>query len=111
MCFFVIDGHVRVVNYSLSGKEITLEDLGPGSHFGELSALDGQPRSASVMALDSSLIAALPQERFTSLLQENAIISFRVLRALAAIVRNSTDRIMDLSTLAANNCVQADLLR
>lgn len=109
--FFVIDGHVRVVNYSLSGKEITLEDLGPGSHFGELSALDGQPRSASVMALDSSLIAALPQERFTSLLQENAIISFRVLRALAAIVRNSTDGIMDLSTLAANNCVQADLLR
>ncbi len=109
--FFVIDGHVRVVNYSLSGKEITLEDLGPGSHFGELSALDGQPRSASVMALDSSLIAALPQERFTSLLQENAIISFRVLRALASIVRNSTDRIMDLSTLAANNRVQADLLR
>lgn len=109
--FFVIDGHVRVVNYSLSGKEITLEDLGPGSHFGELSALDGQPRSASVMALQSSLIAALPQERFTSLLQENAIISFRVLRALAAIVRNSTDRIMDLSTLAANNRVQADLLR
>ena len=109
--FFVVDGHVRVVNYSLSGKEITLEDLGPGSHFGELSALDGQPRSASVMALESSLIAALPQERFTSLLQENAIISFRVLRALAAIVRNSTDRIMDLSTLAANNRVQADLLR
>lgn len=109
--YFVIDGHVRVVNYSLSGKEITLEDLGPGSHFGELSALDGQPRSASVMALDSSLIAALPQERFTSLLQENAIISFRVLRALAGIVRNSTDRIMDLSTLAANNRVQADLLR
>ena len=32
--FFVIDGHVRVVNYSLSGKKITLEDLGPGSHFG-----------------------------------------------------------------------------
>ena len=32
--FFVIDGHVRVVNYSLSSKEITLEDLGPGSHFG-----------------------------------------------------------------------------
>ena len=62
------------------------------------------------MALDSSLIAALPQERFTSLLQENAMISFRVLRALAAIVRNSTDRIIDLSTLASNNRVQADLL-
>ncbi len=109
--YFIFDGHVLIVNYSLSGKEITLEDLDAGSHFGELSALDGQPRSASVMALESSLIAALPQERFTSLLQDNAVISFRVLRSLAGIVRNSTDRIMDLSTLAANNRVQADLLR
>lgn len=109
--FLVVEGRVRVVNYSLSGKEITLEDLDEGSHFGELSALDGQPRSASVMALDSCLIAALPQERFLSLLREVPDISFRVLRALAGIIRNSTDRIMDLSTLAANNRVQADLLR
>lgn len=109
--FFVVDGRVRVVNYSLSGKEITLEDLDAGSHFGELSALDGQPRSASVMALDSCLIAALPQERFNSLLADNPEITFRVLRSLAGIIRNSTDRIMDLSTLAANNRVQADLLR
>ena len=109
--FFVAEGRVRVVNYSLSGKEITLEDLDTGSHFGELSALDGQPRSASVMSLDNCMIAALPQDRFLSLLRENAEILFRVLRALAGIIRNSTDRIMDLSTLAANNRVQADLLR
>lgn len=109
--FFVVEGRVRVVNYSLSGKEITLEDLDTGSHFGELSALDGQPRSASVMALDDCLIAALPQERFVALLRNEPEISFRLLRALAGIIRNSTDRIMDLSTLAANNRVQADLLR
>lgn len=109
--FFVVEGRVRIVNYSLSGKEITLEDLDAGSHFGELSALDGQPRSASVMALNNCTIAALPQERFLSLLRQNSDIAFRVLRALAGIIRNSTDRIMDLSTLAANNRVQADLLR
>lgn len=109
--FFVIEGRVRVVNYSLSGKEITLEDLEPGAHFGELSALDNQPRSASVMALEECLVAALPQERFLKLIADNSEISYRLLRDLAAIVRNSTDRIMDLSTLAANNRVQADLLR
>ena len=109
--FFVIDGRVRVVNYSLSGKEITLEDLNAGAHFGELSALDGQPRSASVMALESALIAALPQERFLALVQTHGSVSFKLLRGLAGIIRNSTDRIMDLSTLAANNRVQADLLR
>ena len=109
--YFVVSGLGRIVNYSLSGREVTFDDLTAGSHFGELSALDGQPRSASVMSLESSLIAALPQDRFNKLLQSNPEISFRVLRALAGIIRNSTDRIMDLSTLAANNRVQADLMR
>lgn len=109
--YFVVDGRVRVVNYSLSGKEITLEDLDTGSNFGELSALDGQPRSASVMSLDTCTIASLPQDRFLDLIASNPEIAFRLLRGLAGIIRNSTDRIMDLSTLAANNRVQADLLR
>ena len=49
--FFVIRGRVRIVNYSLSGREITLDDIGSGGHFGELAAIDGQPRSAAVLAL------------------------------------------------------------
>lgn len=108
---FVVDGKVRVVNYSLSGREVTLDDLGPGQYFGELAALDGQPRSASVMALTSCLIAALPPDVFVGLVERHTGIALHVLRHLAGIVRNSTDRIMDLSTLAANNRVQADLLR
>ena len=58
--FFVISGDVRVVNYSLSGREIALDDLTAGGDFGELAALDGEPRSASVMALTDCLMAALP---------------------------------------------------
>ncbi len=109
--FLVVEGRVRVVNYSLSGKEITLEDLEAGAHFGELSALDSQPRSASVMALENCLVASLPQDRFLQVISQRADIAYRLLRSLAKIVRSSTDPIMDLSTLAANNRVQADLLR
>ena len=109
--FLVADGRVRVVNYSLSGREITFDDLEPGSHFGELAAIDGLPRSASVMALTDCLLAALPSERFQSLLKEAPDVAFMVMRDLAHIVRVATDRIMDLSTLAANNRVQAELLR
>lgn len=109
--FFVINGDVRVVNYSLSGREIALDDLTAGGYFGELAALDGEPRSASVMALTDCLMAAMPQEQFLSLLETHPSISLKVMKSLARIVRTSTDRIMDLSTLAANNRVQADLLR
>ena len=109
--YFVISGDVRVVNYSLSGREIALDDMAAGAYLGELAALDGEPRSASVMALSDCLIAAMPQEQFLPLLEKHPSIALKVMKVLARVVRTSTDRIMDLSTLAANNRVQADLLR
>ena len=108
---FVVEGNVRVVNYSLSGREITLDDLDAGAYFGELAALDGRPRSASVMALTNTLIASLAPNRFLEVLAEHPEIALKFMTHLAHVVRNATDRIMDLSTLAANNRVQADLLR
>lgn len=109
--FFVVEGRVRVVIYSLSGREITLDDVEAGGHFGELAALDGAPRSASVMGVDDCLVASLPSEQFLDLLRKSPDASFKIMRDLARIVRTATDRIMDLSTLAANNRVQAELLR
>lgn len=109
--FFVVDGRARVVNNSVSGREITLDDINAGGHFGELAAIDGQPRSASVMALTQCSVAIMPQDRFMELVENHSSVALKVMRGLASIIRNSTERIMDLSTLAANNRVQADLLR
>ena len=108
---FLVSGRVRVVNYSMAGREITLDDLREGSHFGELAALDNEPRSASVMALEDVLVASLPQEAFLSVLATHPTIALKLMRKLASIVRASTERIMDLSTLGANNRVHAELLR
>ncbi len=109
--FFVVRGLVRIVNYSMSGREITLDDIGAGGHFGELAAIDSQPRSAAVLAVEDSLIVALPQRHFVEALEKYPSIALRVMKRLARMVRASTERIMDLSTLAANNRVQAELLR
>ena len=109
--YFVVRGRVRIVNYSLSGREITLDELPAGSHFGELAALDGKPRSAGVMALSHSLIVALPYKHFIRALEKYPPLALKIIRDLTRMVRTSTDRIMDLSTLAALNRVHAELLR
>lgn len=109
--FFVAQGRVRVVNYSLSGREITFDDLEAGSHFGELAAIDGLPRSASVMALEEVHIASLPADQFQEVILNHPTIAWKLMKHLAHLVRNSTSRIMDLSTLGANNRIHADLLR
>ncbi len=107
----MLSGKVRIVIYSMSGRELTLDDLNEGAFFGELSAIDGNPRSASVMALTDTVIAALSAEHFRRLLVEQSEFTFLVMNRLAAMVRASTDRIIDLSTLGANNRVHAELLR
>ncbi len=109
--FFVLEGRVRVVLYSLSGREVTLDDLEAGNYFGQLAALDGHPRSASVMALESTLVATMRPAHFTAMLKDHPSIAMKVMLEFTRIIRASTDRIMDLSTLGANNRVHAELLR
>lgn len=108
---FVVKGRVRIVLYSLSGREIALDEKTAGDYFGELAALDGEPRSASVVALEESVIAALPPEAFMRLLRDHPEVVVGVLQRMSRVIRRSTERIMDLSTLGANNRVHAELLR
>ncbi len=103
--YFIVDGRARVVNYSLSGREVTFDDRGGGAYFGELAALDGEPRSANVVALEETVVAILSQEGFHHMLMTYPQVAVRILKNLAKIVHISTDRIMDLSTLGANNRV------
>lgn len=109
--YFVVDGEVRVVNYSLSGREITFDQVSSGGHFGDLAAIDGAPRSATVVALQDTDVAALPFGAFSELVRSQPDIAVKVMQDLAQIIRTSTERIMDLSTLGAHNRVYAEILR
>jgi CRP/FNR family cyclic AMP-dependent transcriptional regulator len=109
--FFVAGGIVRIVNYSYSGREVSYDDIRAGGMFGELSAIDGRPRSASVVALRRTLVAALAPEIFKKTLREHPEFAFAVIERLTMIIRASNERIMDLSTLGAYTRVYAEILR
>lgn len=108
---FVVEGSVRVVDYSLAGREIVYAVIGPGGHFGELSAIDGRTRSAVVIAVEDCLLAALVPEAFEALLRRHPDVALGLLRALVAIIRNTDERITELSTLGAVQRVGRELLR
>ncbi len=109
--YFIARGRVRVVNFTVGGKEVALDDLGPGTLFGELAAIDGRPRSSTVVAAEDSDIAKMAPERFLKLMRQYPVVSLEVMKNLASVIRTSTDRIVDLSTLGANNRVHGELLR
>jgi CRP-like cAMP-binding protein len=109
--YFVVDGSVQIVNYSLTGREIAFARLAAGNFFGELSAIDGAPRSASVVADKESLLAAMPASLFTRLVVSEPEMVQHLLLRLAGIIRSCDERIMDLSTLGAVQRVYLELMR
>jgi len=109
--YFIVTGRVRVVNFSLSGREVAFDEIPAGAYFGETAAIDGEPRSATVVSLESTTVAILSPEAFHDLLIEHPTLALALMVRMATIIRTSNERIMDLSTLGANNRVYAEILR
>jgi CRP-like cAMP-binding protein len=108
---FVVSGRVRIVNYAASGREIAYGVVEAGAHVGELAALDGGPRSAAVEALDECLIASLPSGPFHELLLAHPQLAVSMLKNLARIIRQSDERIIELSVLSAMQRIYRELHR
>lgn len=108
---FLTQGRLRVSLYSTSGKEVTLEDLHAGMHFGEMAAIDRKGRSASVFALEPSTIAFLSSEDFLDLMELRFVVAQRVMTTLCQLVRRLDERVFEFSTLTVNNRIHAELLR
>ncbi len=109
--FFVVSGRVRVTIFSRSGRQVSFRDLGAGQMFGDLSAIDGGPRSATVVALEDSLIASMPPERFWQALRAHPAVVEATLKDLVSLVRRLSDRVIEFSTLGVKNRIHAELLR
>jgi CRP/FNR family transcriptional regulator, cyclic AMP receptor protein len=108
---FVVSGRVRVTSFSAGGKQVTFRDQEAGEMFGDLAAIDGKPRSADVLALDSVLVASLTPDAFRQLVADEPLVRERVLQRLAGLVRLLSERVIDLSTLGVQNRIHAELLR
>lgn len=109
--FFILRGAVAIVTFSGAGREVTLATRKAGDFFGELAAIDEQPRSASATAVEKTDLAIMAPEIFTELVRDRADVGFMLLQRLADIIRTSSMRIMELSTLQAAQRVYAELLR
>ena len=109
--FFIIQGEIRVTYHSLSGHEVILCDLPAGELFGELTAIDGRARSATVVARTNTMLASMPAPDFLNLIYSNQNIAAAILGRLTGQVRRLTERIYDFSTLAVRSRIHAELLR
>jgi CRP-like cAMP-binding protein len=109
--FFIVSGTVRVVIHSLSGKEISYRDLEGGEMFGELAAIDGEQRSASVVAVTETLLVAMPETAFREAIRTHPTVAEAVLQRLTGLVRLYSQRLYEMRTLDVQSRIRAELVR
>ena len=107
--YLVVEGLLCVSLISAQGRETVLRSIGPGELFGELAAIDGEPRSADVVASQNSSLLFIPGKTFISLIEQEPVLSLWLSRYLAHQVRYLTNRIYELSTMAVGTRLQAEL--
>jgi CRP-like cAMP-binding protein len=81
--FFVILEGTALVR-TPAGDE---QRLGPGSFFGEMSVIDGEPRSAAVRAETDLVLMMLGRRQFLRLLQDEPSVAIAVMAELAGRIR------------------------
>lgn len=97
--YVISSGAVKVFMDNEEGKEIILNMLGPGEHFGELALIDERPRSASVMTTEASRFMVITKQQFREILAQNPDLAISIIRQLSARVRLLSDNVKSLALL------------
>jgi len=108
--YAIVAGKVKVLVSEEDGKEIILSILGPGEFFGELSLIDNQPRSATVVTMESSTFNVISQADFMRILSTSPKIAKTILQAMAKRLRDADRKISSLALLDVYGRVARTLL-
>jgi CRP-like cAMP-binding protein len=97
--FIVREGRVKVVLIGEDGREVILGVLGVGDHFGELSLIDNQPRSAHVIAMEDSNLLVLHRDDFRRRVETSPVVALALLTELSRRLRRADEKIGGLVLL------------
>ena len=109
--YVIESGEVKLALTSLSGKERALALLGPGAFFGELSLLDGEPRSADAMARTECRLLMIGRAEFLDFLDKRPGLARALLAALSQRLRRTTELIEDAGFLDIGGQLASALLQ
>jgi CRP/FNR family transcriptional regulator, cyclic AMP receptor protein len=108
--YFLLTGKVRILYRAGTGKEVILGELGAGEFFGELSAIDGRPRSANVTALHRSELCVMPGSVFDELV-DVPVFNRCLLKLLSGRIRTLNARLAEHAFLQVKYRLYAELIR
>lgn len=106
----LLSGRVKVLSVTPSGGEVLLAVRGPGALLGELSAIDRNPRSATVQALQPVAALVVPTPAFEAYLKSEGRVAFLLMRMLVARLRDADLKRIEFGAFDTTGRVAARLV-
>ena len=95
--FIIKSGRAKVFISDENGKEMMIAVLGPGEVVGEIASLDGEVRTASVVAMEPSTVLRIAQGDFKGFLKENHELAFEIIQVLTRRIRSYATSVGNLA--------------
>jgi CRP/FNR family cyclic AMP-dependent transcriptional regulator len=106
----LLTGRIKATSHTAAGNEVVLAVRGPGALLGELSAIDGQPRSATVQALEPVTALVLPLSELEGFLHAHGRVAFLLMRIMAERLRDADRKRIEFGTHDTTGRVAARLV-
>lgn len=109
-CAFIINsGRVEILLCDEQGRQIVLSILQPGEHFGEMSLIDNEVRSAAVKALEDTELTVISKETFRKCLRSHPEIAEQIMLGLVIRLREANKKISSLALMDVHERVASML--
>ena len=108
--YIILAGRSRVVMTDSKAREVIIATMRAGDYVGEMSLIDGEPHSATVVADQQVDALVLGREDFLRCLSENSAMSFVVMHELVQRLRRSSQKISSLALVGVYGRVATVLL-
>lgn len=103
-------GRVKASCHTASGSEVVLAVRGPGALLGELSAVDNEPRSATVQAIDPLAALVMPLNEFEAYLSSHGRVAYLLMRTLSQKLRDADRKRIEFGAQDSTGRVAARLV-
>ncbi len=97
--YILLSGRAKVQRSDSEGKEVILAVIGSGEFFGEMSLIDDEPRSASVITLEHCDFMAINKDSFKAMLIQSPDVCMKIMKGLVRRLREADKKIETLALL------------
>jgi len=109
--YILCSGKAKAIARDEQGKEIVLDVIGPGEYFGEMAALDGGPRSATIVTKEPTEVLIISKDDFQNSLSSNPDLMFNLVRVLLERLRKADEKIESLALMNVYGRVASFLMQ